>query len=90
MGVELFEVGLNKATAKSNETVDVPAGMGCSTDPEGSAMVAPPESRSYIRLKSEHDLSVVDDLAANTVLAMKQAGFSPAVVVETSPGNYQA
>jgi hypothetical protein len=33
---------------------------------------------------------MVDDLAVGAVSAMKAAGFNPAVVVETSPGNYQA
>src|SRR6185312_9000621 len=34
--------------------------------------------------------SLVDDFAANAVKRMKAMGFSPAVVVETSPGNFQA
>jgi hypothetical protein len=44
----------------------------------------------YIRPKGEHDLSMVDDLTKEAVSAMKEAGFHPAVIVETSPGNYQA
>ena len=44
----------------------------------------------YIRPKGEHDLSMVDDLTKDAVSTMKQVGFSPALVVETSPGNYQA
>jgi hypothetical protein len=44
----------------------------------------------YVRPKGEHDLSMVDDLTADAVSAMKEAGFNPAVIVETSPGNYQA
>ena len=44
----------------------------------------------YIRPKGEHDLSMVDDLTLQAVTAMKEAGYTPAVVVETSPGNYQA
>ena len=32
----------------------------------------------------------VDDLNAKGIAAMKQQGFNPAVVVETSPGNFQA
>ncbi len=44
----------------------------------------------YIRPKGEHNLSLVDDLSADAVDRMKSAGFNPALVVETSPGNFQA
>jgi hypothetical protein len=44
----------------------------------------------YIRPNGEHRLSLVDDLTAETICAMKDSEFDPAVVVETSPGNYQA
>jgi hypothetical protein len=43
----------------------------------------------YIRPKGEHDLSMVDDLTTGAVAAMKEAGFNPAIIVETSPGNFQ-
>jgi hypothetical protein len=43
----------------------------------------------YVRPKGEHNLSLVDDLTAQAVGAMKQEGFSPALVVRTSPGNHQ-
>lgn len=44
----------------------------------------------YIRPKGEHPYSLVDDLAADTVQRMREEGFTPAIVVETSPGNFQA
>jgi hypothetical protein len=44
----------------------------------------------YIRPKGEHHLSLLDDLNEDGVLAMKDAHFNPALIVETSPGNYQA
>ena len=44
----------------------------------------------YIRPKGEHNLSLVDDLSADKVKAMKATGFCPALVVQTSPGNFQA
>ena len=44
----------------------------------------------YIRPSGEHELSLVDDLTSEAVAAMKRDGFHPAVVVQTSPGNYQA
>jgi hypothetical protein len=44
----------------------------------------------YIRPHGEHHLSLVDDLTAVTVQQMKEGGFEPTLVVETSPGNFQA
>ena len=44
----------------------------------------------YIRPKGEHNLSLIDDLTADAVTAMKCEGFHPALVVETSPSNFQA
>ena len=44
----------------------------------------------YVRPKGEHDLSLVDDLTADAVRRMKMTGFTPAAVIETSPGNFQA
>jgi len=37
-----------------------------------------------------HGLSLVDDLTAEALGRMKDQGFAPAAVVETSPGNFQA
>jgi hypothetical protein len=44
----------------------------------------------YIRPKGEHHLSLVDDLTWSSVRQMKESGFQPAVLVQTSPGNFQA
>src|SRR5437867_1300264 len=44
----------------------------------------------YIRPAGEHHLSLVDDLKAPAIHRMKSQGFAPALVVETSPGNFQA
>src|SRR6202023_1154647 len=44
----------------------------------------------YVRPKGEHDLSLVDDLTADAVKRMKAKHFTPAAVVETPPGNFQA
>ena len=44
----------------------------------------------YIRPAGEHHLSLVDDLKGAAIQKMKREGFVPAVVVETSPGNFQA
>src|SRR6266487_1074964 len=44
----------------------------------------------YIRPAGEHHLSLVDDLEGPAIQKMKREGLVPAVVVETSPGNFQA
>src|SRR5579864_6192536 len=44
----------------------------------------------YIRPMGEHPLSLLDDLTFEAVQRMKAEGFGPAVVVETSLGNFQA
>jgi hypothetical protein len=44
----------------------------------------------YVRPHGEHDLSMVDDLKRDSLNRMFTSGFKPALVVETSPGNFQA
>jgi hypothetical protein len=44
----------------------------------------------YIRPKGEHPLSLLDDLSFEALEQMKSEGFDPAVIVETSLGNFQA
>jgi hypothetical protein len=43
----------------------------------------------YVRPAGVHALTLIDDLTAETVQSMAGEGFEPAVVVETSRGNYQ-
>lgn len=44
----------------------------------------------YIRPHGEHPYSLIDDLNAAGVRRLTAEGFAPAIVVETSPGNFQA
>lgn len=44
----------------------------------------------YIRPHGEHRYSLLDDLQPAKLPVLKQQGFSPALVIETSPGNLQA
>jgi hypothetical protein len=44
----------------------------------------------YVRPAGLHGLSLIDDLTAEAIERMKAEGFAPAVVVETSPNNFQA
>jgi hypothetical protein len=47
-------------------------------------------SHIYVRPAGTHSLSLIDDLSAEAIERMKVEGFEPAVVVETSPNNFQA
>src|SRR6202048_883996 len=44
----------------------------------------------YIRPCREHALSLIDDASPQTIELLKSEGFAPAVVLETSPKNFQA
>jgi hypothetical protein len=44
----------------------------------------------YVRPAGTHSLSLIDDLSIAAIERMKAEGFEPAVVVETSPNNFQA
>ena len=44
----------------------------------------------YIRPSGEHALSLIDDASPQTIELLKSEGFAPAVVLETSPRNFQA
>ena len=96
MGADIFEVGLFKPRVPgdgSNEPEMLPrvwdretllrsVGWLCFQNTHGRNI--------YVRPKGEHHLSLVDDLTADAIQRMKADGFSQAVVVETSPGNFQA
>jgi hypothetical protein len=43
----------------------------------------------FVRPHGVHALSLVDDLGIDAIARMKDTGFEPAVVVETSPQNFQ-
>src|ERR1700691_5602522 len=44
----------------------------------------------FVRPHGAHALSLVDDLSLDAIAQMTNAGFQPALVVETSPQNFQA
>lgn len=93
MGSELFEIGLYNPNATAGESVMIPRVWDVGTISKSVPWLRFQncEGRNiYIRPKGEHDLSMIDDLTADAVSTMRQAGFNPAVIVETSPGNFQA
>jgi hypothetical protein len=93
MGVRLFEVGLYKADAGAAEAPMIPRVWDAETILKSVPWLRHQNLNGrnvYIRPKGEHDLSLVDDLTKDAILSMKETGFNPALIVETSPGNYQA
>ena len=93
MGCEVFEVGLFNPTATGNEPVMIPR----TWDAEALLRSVPwlkHQNRNgrniYVRPQGEHRLSLIDDLRAADVQNMKASGFTPALVVQTSPDNFQA
>jgi hypothetical protein len=93
MGVELFEVGLYKADAGATEASMIQRVWDVQTILKSVPWLRHQNRGGrniYIRPKGEHDLSLVDDLTKDALLSMKETAFNPALIVETSPGNYQA
>jgi hypothetical protein len=93
MGADVFEVGLFKPDAAAGDALMIPRVW----DRDALTRSIPwlryqnREGRNiYVRPSGEHDLTLIDDLATESVARMKNAGFAPALVVETSPDNFQA
>jgi hypothetical protein len=94
MGAPVFEIGLFKPSAQDQEqAVMLPRTWDIETLTKSIPWLRLQNADGrniYIRPKGEHDLSLVDDLTEASVQRMKSVGFAPALVVETSPGNFQA
>jgi len=88
MGCELFDVGILHRNRRmllregwSGRQVDAAIAWFRRENARGAHI--------FIRPHGAHALSLVDDVSADAIAAMKESGFQPAVVVETSPGNFQ-
>jgi hypothetical protein len=93
MGSEVFEIGLFKPDASESEPVMLPRvwDQDALVRSIGWLRHQNRDGRNiYVRPKGEHNLSLIDDLTLDAVAALTPTGFAPALVVETSPGNYQA
>jgi hypothetical protein len=93
MGSEVFEIGLFKPDASESEPVMLPRvwDQNALVRSIGWLRHQNRDGRNiYVRPKGEHNLSLIDDLTLDAVAALTPSGFAPALVVETSPGNYQA
>jgi hypothetical protein len=91
MGCDVFEVGLFDPGAAGEPTM-LPRTWDADTLLRSVPWMRLQNRNGrnvYLRPKGEHNLSLVDDLRADTVAAMKRKGFAPALVVRTSPGNHQ-
>src|SRR6266700_3286020 len=89
MGSERFEVGVFDASTERM----IPRLWGKDTVLKSIAWLRYENLNGrniYIRPAGEHHLSLVDDLKGAAIQKMKRQGFVPAVLVETSPGNFQA
>ena len=90
MGADVFEVGLLKPGA-TPEMMPRTWDKATLLRSVGWLKYQNSQGRNiYIRPKGEHSLSLIDDLTRESVDRMKREGFEPCVVVETSPGNFQA
>ncbi len=93
MGGEVFEIGLFKPSATGKDPVMLPRTWDADTLLRSIPWLKHQnrDGRNiYIRPKGEHNLTLVDDLNLVKLQAMKDAGFAPALIVQTSPGNFQA
>lgn len=96
MGCEVYEIGLFKPHAHGSDSKEpemLPRTWDSTTLLKSVPWLRYQNSQGrniYIRPKGEHHLSMVDDLTADAVKRMKAEGFAPALVVETSSGNFQA
>jgi len=94
MGAQVFEVGLFKpSAADEGRAVMIPRTWDRDTLIRSIPWLRLQNADGrniYVRPKGEHNLSLVDDLTSEAVGRMRATGFTPAAVVETSPGNFQA
>lgn len=93
MASDVFEIGLFKPDVVGDEPVMLPRVWDTETLLRSVPWLRHQnrDGRNiYIRPRGEHNLSLVDDLTRDAVVVMKQAGFCPAAIIETSPGNFQA
>jgi hypothetical protein len=93
MNSVLYEVGLFRPASGGAEAEMLPRTWDQKTLLDSLSWIRWQNSQGrniYVRPAGEHHLSLVDDLTPDAVLRMKETGFAPSVVVETSPGNLQA
>ena len=92
MGCEMFELGLFNPEVRERGPIMIPRTWEADTLLRCVPWLRR-ENRDgrniFCRPKGEHNLSLIDDLSAAAVTEMKRSGFGPALIVETSPKNFQ-
>ncbi len=89
MGCERFDIGVKR----SEGTMQLREGWGAKQILKAILWLRRENlygAHIYVRPAGLHGLTLVDDLTADAISRMKAEGYEPAVVVETSPGNFQA
>jgi hypothetical protein len=89
MGCERFELGIRRDTGE----MILREGQGTIEIEEAIKWLRHENAKGahiYVRPAGLHALSLIDDLSAEAIDRLKAEGFEPAVVVETSPNNFQA
>src|SRR6266850_8393047 len=91
MGASIFEVGLFDPTAEHGAMLPRVWDLDTLLRSVSWLRLKNLEGRNiYIRPSGEHALSLIDDASTQTIELLKSQGFAPAVVLETSPRNFQA
>jgi hypothetical protein len=88
MGCELYEIGVLRMDGR----MLLRSGWSAGQIHAALAWLRRENARGaqiFVRPHGTHPLSLVDDLSAETIRRMTDAGFQPAAVVQTSPGNFQ-
>src|ERR1700682_4428061 len=91
MSASAFEVGLFDPTADNG--VMLPRVWDLDTLLRSVSWLRLKNSQGrniYIRPCGQHALSLIDDASPQTIELLKSEGFAPAVILETSPTNFQA
>src|SRR6266849_6809352 len=89
MGCERFDLGIKRDAGE----MILREGQGAMEISEAIKWLRHENAKGahiYVRPAGAHSLSLLDDLSAEAIERMKVEGFEPAVVVETSPNNFQA
>jgi hypothetical protein len=91
MGAQLFDIGLFDPNAAEAVMLPRQWNLGTLLRSVSWLRLKNAEGRHiYIRPAGEHSLSLIYDANIQVIERLKSEGFGPAVVVETSPGNFQA
>jgi hypothetical protein len=91
MGAKAFEIGLFDSNAEQGSMLQRVWNLDTLMRSLSWLRLKNSEGRHiYIRPAGEHCLSLIDDISTAMIERLKSDGFAPAVVLETSPGNFQA